>query len=535
MMLLACRSTLRAYAVRAEVARRDGTWWSRGASRRGASTPGSARRADDEAVHRLQPLHGILQRARSRDHAGAEVVPAVVGGVGGDVDRKGDGQVADRDTHALLVGAQPTEQTRHEDVVHRGRVGFAHLTHLRKGKLEDGEPPGRGCATAGAETGQLLDRAYVRRTERAYRPAPEIRLARAQRAFEHETSQRIGSLPTSHHHLRRRAHPAFPDSPDPGPSLLQGRELVPRGVGLEVEQVGHHVQGSDAIGDGMVHTHQENRSSSFHARDEGGIPQGLGGIERSRREAGGHRQHRRDRAVARCAHVADVAHHVERIVGNPGRTSPVPAVVNYSLPHARHCSRGALEGLTQDVVVRFAAQDQGRIHDRSSRRIGVTLEQQSVERCHQIRQVVRHCFPFRSATGQRRDRGEVLGPCPSRRTVAGGGVSSKDLVTEDELLDLAAGGPGQVGAWADGLREELLGDAALTQERPKLGDRRGRVAPRLGTTHAHAVSPRRSCGSGTSATSLMAGWVRRMFSISTTGMFSPPRMMMSFVRPLILR
>ena len=83
------------------------------------------------------------------------------------------------------------------------------------------------------------------------------------------------------------------------------------------------------------------------------------------------------------------------------------------------------------------------------------------------------------------------------------------------------------------LRVELLGHPMLTQELPQFGHVDRGSLRGWSTTQAQAVSPRRSSGSGTRATSLMAGWVRRRFSISTTGMFSPPRMMMSLVRPQI--
>ena len=48
---------------------------------------------------------------------------------------------------------------------------------------------------------------------------------------------------------------------------------------------------------------------------------------------------------------------------------------------------------------------------------------------------------------------------------------------------------------------------------------------------AHARSPRRSSGTGTIATSWIAGWRRMTGSTSAGTIVTPPRRMMSLLRP----
>ena len=55
----------------------------------------------------------------------------------------------------------------------------------------------------------------------------------------------------------------------------------------------------------------------------------------------------------------------------------------------------------------------------------------------------------------------------------------------------------------------------------------------FGTMNAQARSPSRGSGMPTIATACTAGWRNIRPSISTTGMFSPPRMIMSLARPVM--
>ena len=57
--------------------------------------------------------------------------------------------------------------------------------------------------------------------------------------------------------------------------------------------------------------------------------------------------------------------------------------------------------------------------------------------------------------------------------------------------------------------------------------------PGLGITKAQARSCSRGSGIPTMATPAILGWAKRRFSTSTTGMFSPPRMITSFDRPVM--
>ncbi|KAF0957110.1 hypothetical protein MLGJGCBP_08940 [Rhodococcus sp. T7] len=56
--------------------------------------------------------------------------------------------------------------------------------------------------------------------------------------------------------------------------------------------------------------------------------------------------------------------------------------------------------------------------------------------------------------------------------------------------------------------------------------------PRRMVTAAATCSPSSSCGSATTIASATAGWVVRAAATWAQEMFSPPRMMMSFERPL---
>ncbi len=58
------------------------------------------------------------------------------------------------------------------------------------------------------------------------------------------------------------------------------------------------------------------------------------------------------------------------------------------------------------------------------------------------------------------------------------------------------------------------------------------VAPGLRVTKALGTSPHRSSGTPITATSATAGCLYRVFSTSMVEMFSPPEMMMSFLRSL---
>ncbi len=53
------------------------------------------------------------------------------------------------------------------------------------------------------------------------------------------------------------------------------------------------------------------------------------------------------------------------------------------------------------------------------------------------------------------------------------------------------------------------------------------------TMKATTTSPETWSGAPTTATSPMLGYLARALSTSTALMFSPPRMMMSFVRPIM--
>ena len=67
---------------------------------------------------------------------------------------------------------------------------------------------------------------------------------------------------------------------------------------------------------------------------------------------------------------------------------------------------------------------------------------------------------------------------------------------------------------------------------PARGTRRGR-RPRRPRTNAHTRSPRRSSGKPTATAWRTAGWASSTPSTSAAEMFSPPRMMMSLIRPTI--
>jgi hypothetical protein len=59
------------------------------------------------------------------------------------------------------------------------------------------------------------------------------------------------------------------------------------------------------------------------------------------------------------------------------------------------------------------------------------------------------------------------------------------------------------------------------------------LEPGFNWMKAHGVSPHFSSGRATTAASCVAGCLYRAISTSTDEMFSPPEMMMSFLRSLI--
>ncbi len=61
------------------------------------------------------------------------------------------------------------------------------------------------------------------------------------------------------------------------------------------------------------------------------------------------------------------------------------------------------------------------------------------------------------------------------------------------------------------------------------------VAPSASTTSALIVSPHFSSGTPITATSATAGWLNRQSSTSIDETFSPPVMITSFLRSLIVR
>ena len=64
---------------------------------------------------------------------------------------------------------------------------------------------------------------------------------------------------------------------------------------------------------------------------------------------------------------------------------------------------------------------------------------------------------------------------------------------------------------------------------------RSTTASPRGITNAHPFSPVVGLGMATIATSAMSGWSKSTSSTSLGLMFSPERMMMSFLRPVITR
>src|SRR5215218_4060652 len=102
-------------------------------------------------------------------------------------------------------------------------------------------------------------------------------------------------------------------------------------------------------------------------------------------------------------------------------------------------------------------------------------------------------------------------------------AASPFLVAQDELLDLARRGLGQLGKF-DGRWGLEAGDVLLAEVYDLL---LGRLLPCLSTTNALGRSPHFSSGMATTAASITAGWRDTACSTSMVEMFSPPEMMMT--------
>ena len=77
--------------------------------------------------------------------------------------------------------------------------------------------------------------------------------------------------------------------------------------------------------------------------------------------------------------------------------------------------------------------------------------------------------------------------------------------------------------------------ALVTGASSGLGRRFARtLAPGFSSTNASGVSPHFGCGLATTAQAITAGWRYSASSTSSELMFSPPEMMMSLLRSLIL-
>src|SRR5262249_39349897 len=75
----------------------------------------------------------------------------------------------------------------------------------------------------------------------------------------------------------------------------------------------------------------------------------------------------------------------------------------------------------------------------------------------------------------------------------------------------------------------------FSRKRKSLSSASVSVAPERSITHAHARSPRTSSETATTATFSTAGWLRIRFSTSSALIFSPPRLIRSFLRPSTIR
>lgn len=100
-----------------------------------------------------------------------------------------------------------------------------------------------------------------------------------------------------------------------------------------------------------------------------------------------------------------------------------------------------------------------------------------------------------------------------------------------ELLDLAADGHREVVDELDVPRRLEVGNAALAELAQRLGLD---LMAGCSLTQATISSPNLLSGTPITCTSATAGWVKRNSSISRGYTFSPPRMIMSLLRPTIL-
>ena len=126
--------------------------------------------------------------------------------------------------------------------------------------------------------------------------------------------------------------------------------------------------------------------------------------------------------------------------------------------------------------------------------------------------------------------GEAL-TCP----IKGQRLSLRDFLrahAQHVLADLARGHARQIVDQHDMLGELLPGEAGAVEEAADFGAGRS-SGPARGMTKAQPFSPVVALGMATIATSATAGWLSSTSSTSLGLMFSPERMMMSFLRPVM--
>ena len=196
----------------------------------------------------------------------------------------------------LVVAAQPARHRGHEPVVQRPAGGFRRRLQLGEVDLEHGQPTpeaagahdGGGRVEHGgdrpAHRTQGLD-AAAGPPQRMAADVPQRRPRRAGRAAQEPQGLRCFVRNGAHHELGPAGHRA-------GGGVGKGARRGGEASGVGVEEHEEQLHPPDAVGEGVVHLHDEGGPPADQVLDEGELPQRVGGVETGH---GGHPRQVEDR------------------------------------------------------------------------------------------------------------------------------------------------------------------------------------------------------------------------------------------------